>query len=123
MQLGKPLNTACHADWSSVLSRTVAGFLVFEFVSGLAVTFGPFRPATEWNLLLHTMVGLLAITPLIWYSARHWKSYADQAMSDMLLLGYVGIAGLVVCLVSPSHSPNEDDSSPAACVHRPSNES
>ena len=98
--MGKPLNTVQCADWSSVLSRTAAGFLLFELVSGLAVTFGPFRSSIEWSLLLHTTVGLGAITPLMWYSARHWKSYANQAMSDVLLLGYVGIAGLAVCLVS-----------------------
>ena len=100
MQLERPLNTAYRADWCSVLSRTAAGFLVFQFLSGLAVTFAPFRPATEWSLLLHTMVGSLAITALVWYSARHWKSYAEQAMSDVLLLGYVGITGLTICLMT-----------------------
>jgi hypothetical protein len=86
--------------WSSALSRTAAAILLFELVSGLAITFGPFHPVTEWGLLLHTVIGVLTIAPLVWYFARHWRSYSDQAMSDVLLLGYVGICSLGICLVS-----------------------
>ena len=31
---------------------------------------------------------------------RHWKDYAGQALSDVLLLGYVGLGALAVCVVS-----------------------
>lgn len=41
-------------SWSSVLSRTAAAILLFELLSGLAITFGPFHPAVEWGVLLHT---------------------------------------------------------------------
>jgi len=88
------------SGWSAALSRTAAGLLLFEMVTGLAVTFGPFHPSVQWSLLLHTIGGMLAITPLIWYCVRHWKSYADQAMSDVLLLGYLGIGSLAICLIS-----------------------
>ena len=44
------------------------------------------------GLLLHTVVGVMAIAPLVWYFVRHWDGYADQALSDVLLLGYVGLA-------------------------------
>jgi len=100
MQFSITSKTMSETGWSSLLSRSSAGLLLFEVVSGLAVTFGPFRASTEWSLLLHTIVGLLAVAPLVWYSARHWKDYVDQAMSDVLLLGYVGIASLAICLVS-----------------------
>ncbi len=86
--------------WSTVLARAVGAILVFELVSGLAITFGPFHPAIQWGLLLHTIAGILSIAPLAWYFARHWKDYADQAMSDVLLLGYVGLGALAICEVS-----------------------
>ncbi|HLK32062.1 MAG TPA: multiheme c-type cytochrome, partial [Terriglobales bacterium] len=86
--------------WSSLLSRSVAAVLLFETISGLAISFGPFAPGTEWGLLLHTMAGIIALLPLIWYSVRHWKSYADQALSDVLLLGYIAIAALGICVAS-----------------------
>ena len=86
--------------WSSVLSKAAAAILLFELLSGLAVTFGPFHPAVEWGVLLHTLIGVLTIAPLVWYSIQHWQDYRDQALSDVLLLGYVGVGALAICLVS-----------------------
>jgi hypothetical protein len=37
-----------------MLSRTAAAILLVELLSGLAVTLGPFHPAVEWGVLLHT---------------------------------------------------------------------
>ena len=86
--------------WSSLLAKAVAAILLFELVSGLAITFGPFHPAIEWAVLLHTFVGLASIAPLVWYFVRHWKDYAGQALSDVLLLGYVGLGALAICELS-----------------------
>jgi hypothetical protein len=86
--------------WSSTLSRATGALLLFELVSGLAVTFGPFLPAIEWGLIFHTVIGILAVGPICWYFLRHWKNYRSQAMSDVLLLGYSGAAVLAICLLS-----------------------
>jgi multidrug efflux pump subunit AcrA (membrane-fusion protein) len=48
-----------------VLSKAAAAILLFELLSGLAVTFGPFHPAVEWGVLLHSMIGVLTIAPLV----------------------------------------------------------
>jgi hypothetical protein len=97
MQSTEPLAGRIHSGWSTQLSRTTAAIFLFELVSGLAITFGPFHPTIEWGLLLHTIVGLLAIAPLTWYCVRHWNEYRQQALSDVLLLGYVGIGALAIC--------------------------
>src|SRR5215472_7371973 len=68
------------SGWASALSRSAAAILLFELISGLAITFGPFHPITQWGLLLHTVIGILTIAPLVWYFARHWKNYAGQAI-------------------------------------------
>jgi hypothetical protein len=86
--------------WAPALARATAATLLFELISGLAITFGPFHPAIEWGLLLHTVVGLVAAAPLAWYFARHWRDYSGLALSDVLLLGYVGLIALAVCAVS-----------------------
>jgi hypothetical protein len=86
--------------WSSALSRIAGAILLFELISGLAVTLGPFHPVVQWGLLLHTLFGILTIAPLVWYFARHWQKYSDQALSDGLLLGYAGLITLSVCLAS-----------------------
>src|SRR3974390_1031781 len=86
--------------WSTALSRVVGALLLFEIISGLAITFGPFHPAIEWGLLLHTMVGLVTVAPLALYLMWHWSDYTDQALSDVLLLGYVGLGSLAICIAS-----------------------
>lgn len=86
--------------WLATLSRAVAAVFFLELVSGLAITLGPFHPAVEWGLLLHTIAGLIATVPLAWYFVRHWKDYSSQALSDVLLLGYVGGGALVICIAS-----------------------
>ena len=93
---GRPLRTG----WASILARATAAILLFEMISGLAITFGPFHPAVEWGLLLHTAIGLIAIAPLAWYFARHWRDSDGQAMSDVMLLGYVGLVALAFCTLS-----------------------
>jgi len=100
MQPSNSFANSVRTGWSSVLARAVGGIFLFELVSGLAITFGPFHPAIEWGLLLHTIVGLLAIVPLAWYFVLHWKDYISQTLSDVLLLGYVAIGALAVCAVS-----------------------
>jgi len=86
--------------WAAWLARAAAAILLFELISGLAVTVGPFQPAVEWGLLLHTIAGVLATALLTLYFARHWNNYSGQALSDVLLLGYVGLGALAICLLS-----------------------
>ncbi|HEX7959758.1 MAG TPA: multiheme c-type cytochrome [Terriglobales bacterium] len=86
--------------WTTVLARSAGAVLLFELVSGLAITFGPFRPVIQWGLLLHTVVGVLTIAPLVWYFVRHWEDYSNQALSDVVLLGYIGMGALFACLIS-----------------------
>lgn len=86
--------------WDSALSRAAAAILLFELISGLAITFGSFSAAIQWGLLVHTVVGVLTVALLVWYFVRHWQTYSDQALSDVLLLGYVGAGALGICLIS-----------------------
>lgn len=100
MESPEALTRRIRTGWSTVLARTAAAILLFELVSGLAITIGPFHPANQWGLLLHTFAGVIGTAPLVWYSVRHWDDYADQALSDVLLLGYVGVGALAICLIS-----------------------
>lgn len=100
MESSERLTKVIRAGWPSLLARAASAILLFELVSGLAITFGPFHPAIEWGLLLHTVAGIITILPLAWYVVRHWKDYFDQALSEVLLLGYVAIGALAICVVS-----------------------
>ena len=86
--------------WSTRLSRWSLTALTLLVLSGLVVTFAPFHAAVEWTVLLHTILGVLTLLPLIWYSIAHWRDYKAYNMSDVLLLGYVSAIALVLCLLS-----------------------
>lgn len=86
--------------WRSWLARFSMAALLFEAVSGLAITLGPFHPVMQWNVLMHTALGALALLPLAWYCARHIWEYRTWAFSHVVLLGYVALLGLAVCSAS-----------------------
>ena len=77
--------------WSSILSKTAAAILLFELLSGIAITFGPFHPAVEWSALLHTMVGVLTLAPLVWYltAQRQWDGAPDPRRAYAALDSYL----------------------------------
>lgn len=100
MQPGDSTTRRIYTGWQSKLAKATAAILLFELISGLAITLGPFHPAVEWGLLLHTLVGVIALAPLAWYFILHWTDYSRQALSDVQLLGYVGLGALAVCALS-----------------------
>ena len=100
MQPSESMARSLRTGWSSALANATGVILLFEVLSGLAITFGPFHPVIQWDLLVHTIVGLATIAPLAWYFVWHWKDYADQALSDVLLLGYVGLIAVAICETS-----------------------
>jgi hypothetical protein len=74
--------------------------LLFEALTGFAVTFAPFHAAVEWGVLLHTVLGVAIMLPATWYYWVHWQEYRRWALTHVVLLGYVGLVGLVVCSLS-----------------------
>jgi hypothetical protein len=86
--------------WASSLAKLCMGLLLFEAISGLAITFAPFHPAVQWSVLVHTLAGVALLLPLAWYCTAHWLDYRRYAMSHIVLLGYVGLASLLVCSAS-----------------------
>ena len=86
--------------WRSLLARAGLTFLLFEVVSGLVITFGPFHAVVQWSVIVHTILGLLTLVPIVWYLTAHWLDYRSYNLSDTVLLGYVGAVSLAVCLVS-----------------------
>jgi hypothetical protein len=76
------------------------GWLILEAATGLAVTYGPFHAFVQWGLLIHTLIGTVMLVPVCWYCAAHWLAYRDQAISDVVLLGYAAAAALLICCAS-----------------------
>lgn len=93
-------NGPLRTGWASCLARCCMAVLVFEAVTGLAITFSPFHAAVQWSVITHTLIGVVTLLPLTWYCAVHWLDYRRYAMSHVVLLGYVALIGLAVCAVS-----------------------
>jgi len=96
----KTKDSPIRTGWASRLAAVGLFVLLFEGVTGLAITLAPFHPAVEWSLLLHTLVGVLTLVPLAWYLVVHWLDYKHYAMSHVVLLGYVATIALLICAVS-----------------------
>jgi len=86
--------------WVSRLTTFALAALLFESVTGLAITLAPFSVFVQWSVLAHSVAGLLLLAPFIWYLWAHWLDYRDKAMSDVTLLGYLSLAALALCIVS-----------------------
>lgn len=86
--------------WASGLARFSFVVLVYEAVTGLAITLAPFHPAIQWSVLLHTAVGALTLLPVAWYCVAHVADYRRHAASHITVLGWLALAALAVCALS-----------------------
>ena len=86
--------------WRSWLARFSMAALLFEIITGLAVTVVPFHPSVQWSVILHTVLGALILVPLSWYCAWHLADYRTYAWSHITLLGWVALAALAVTCAS-----------------------
>ena len=87
-------------QWRARLTTYTCGLLGFVTLSGFVAWLAPFSVTTQVTLLLHTIGGLLVLLPCLWYLVRHLLRYWRNPLSHILVLGYVGTAGLALCLVS-----------------------
>lgn len=87
-------------EWRSPLAICVAGFIAFTALSGLAIWLLPFSIPNQVTVVVHTVVGVAFLLPCGWYLIRHWLQYWRNPVSHILILGYVGVAALILCLAS-----------------------
>lgn len=86
--------------WTGWLPRVSGAACLFLAASGLVITFGPFHPAVQWMLIVHTATGVLLTVPLLVYTVQHWFRYRRFQFSHIVLLGYVAGVALIVCVLS-----------------------
>ena len=86
--------------WASILARVCFALLVFELITGLVITFASFNATIQWSVIVHTVAGLVMLIPTAVYCAKHWQDYRKYGMSQVVLLGWVALWGLIVCMAS-----------------------
>lgn len=95
-----PGTSHVRTGWQHWLARLSLALLVFEVVTGLEVTLGPFHPAVQWSVIMHTVVGAIMLLPVAWYCLRHIADYRSYAWSHITLLGWVAVLGLAAASIS-----------------------
>jgi len=88
------------AAWQAPLAMTVAGWLLFESLSGLLILFLPFGLTPQFTVLVHTGVGCLYLLPYLIYQAQHWSNYRSAGWTHVKLTGYIAFGAALVCVVS-----------------------
>lgn len=88
------------AEWRSWLTRLISAALLFEIVSGLAVYLLPFGILPQVSLIVHTLVGIIALIPIVWYLIRHWWVRRKGNLSHYQVLGYIAAVLILACLAS-----------------------
>ncbi len=87
-------------EWRAPLALWATSFLIFAVLSGLAIWLLPFSRPSQALVLGHTVAGLVFLLPCCWYVLRHWRRYWRNPMSHIQLLGYFGVAAILLALVS-----------------------
>lgn len=77
--------------WTSHLTLVVLAGLALETATGLWTLFAPFLLLGQFQVLLHTVAGLLLLTPYVAYQLRHWRDWSDQTLSVVKVLGYAAL--------------------------------
>lgn len=94
-----------HADlkareWQRSLLRCVAGLLVFETITGLAVYLLPFSVPAQLMVIFHTVAGVGFVAPFAVYQLRHWRTYRQLRLSHVKLTGYFAMVATVALVMS-----------------------
>jgi len=99
--MSAPNYTALKArEWQRILLRCVAGLIVFETITGLAVYLLPFSVPTQLMVLFHTVAGVAFVAPFAVYQLRHWRIYRQIRLSHVKLTGYFAMAATIALIVS-----------------------
>ncbi|HIG56089.1 MAG TPA: hypothetical protein EYQ18_19340, partial [Candidatus Handelsmanbacteria bacterium] len=88
------------AEWRRFSAILVAGLLLFETLSGLAIWLLPFSLGVQFTVIVHTVAGLIFILPYIGYQLRHWLVYRHAPMTHVKLTGYLSLAATAICAIS-----------------------
>ena len=88
--------TLATRGWASHLAVFVTGVLVVEGLTGLWIFLAPFSTASQVQVLLHVVLGLIWIVPCLFYLVRHFLRWYRQTMTVVTVLGYaLGVFTLV----------------------------
>ena len=86
--------------WRLLLGHLVIACLLYELLSGIAIWLLPFGSVSQLSVIIHTVIGLLALVPVSWFAVTHsWRRRYDSG-DDFQIVAHISLAVLAICLVS-----------------------
>ncbi|NUP96753.1 MAG: hypothetical protein HUU28_11380 [Planctomycetaceae bacterium] len=85
------------SGWRGLLPRLVSGSLLYLTLSGLVIWLAPFNVFSEHSVIVHTLVGLLTLPLIVWFSLRHVLGWWSFPLTHLKVTGWVSLALLVAC--------------------------
>jgi hypothetical protein len=87
-------------DYRSFLTWVATSVVAYSLLSGLMVTLLPFGIYAQFSIIIHTIVGVVAVIPLIAAVYLHWQRRKPDAPAPIARTAMVAIAALAVCLLT-----------------------
>jgi hypothetical protein len=88
------------AEWGRRFAALTLAWVAFETLSGLAIYLLPFSVLNQWQVLLHTGIGLLLLGPILVYQWQHLLAYWSRPATPLKWMGYLSSLALLAALVS-----------------------
>lgn len=87
-------------DGRYFLTWIFTALLFYSFLSGVMIWLLPFGVMAQYSVLLHAVVGLLAIVPTCWMVFLHWQRRKTSVNPTARSAAYSSTIILVACLLS-----------------------
>jgi hypothetical protein len=87
-------------DYRSFLTWIGTAVVVYLILSGLATNLLPFSVFVQYSIIVHTVVGLIAVVPLVAIEYYHWKRRRGDATIGIARTALIAMAVLVLCLLT-----------------------
>ena len=87
-------------EWRSKLTGITGALILFEILTGLALYLLPFSRLNQFGLLIHSVIGIVMLLPILWYSYKHWFKRKGGNFNHFQLLGYLSLGLLLVSFIT-----------------------
>jgi hypothetical protein len=87
-------------EWRRRLTVVALSWLAFETVSGLAIYLLPFSAPNQWNVIIHTVAGVVGLGPVLHYQIQHIVVHWSRPLAAIKLMGYLASCATVAAILS-----------------------
>ena len=95
-----PTNDEVVIDYRSFLTWIATSVVAYSLLSGMMVTLLPFGVYVQYSIIVHSIVGVVALVPLAVAVYLHWQRRKFDAPPPIARAALLAIAALVLCVLT-----------------------